>query len=300
MQLPLRGIILPLATPLAGSRPIRLDAAGLERLIEHVIAGGVHGIFLLGTTGEFCSLSHHMREEIIRRASEQVNGRVPVLAGISDTALPETLRMAEVAAECGASAVVLAAPYYFEHSQADLLFYLEQLSVRLPLPLFLYNIPHLTKTSYEPETVRRASEMDGVIGLKDSTGDLRYLARVLELVRDQPAFSVLLGPEELLAEGMSLGAHGGVCGGANLEPGLFVELYNAVRRGDEECVSQLQAKVLEMGRALYTTGAPGGSYLRGLKAALALAGLCHPEPAPPFAPFTEAEYAAIESGYRKM
>jgi dihydrodipicolinate synthase/N-acetylneuraminate lyase len=302
MQQPLRGLITPLATPLLASDQAepRLDVPGLERLIEHVIGGGVTGLFLLGSTGEFPSLGREMRQEIIRRACRQVNRRVPVLAGISDTAISETLKLAGTAVDAGADAVVLAAPYYFQHSQDDLFRYLNRITENLSLPLFLYNIPGLTKTSYEPETVRRAADLPGVIGLKDSTGDLKYLEKTVELLRDRPEFSILIGPEEMLLECMNRGAHGGVCGGSNLNPALFVELYNAIVRGDTKCAEALQNKVQQMSRALYHVGPPGGSYLRGIKAALALAGLCHPEPAPPFAPFSEEEYALLERGYREL
>src|SRR5882757_6587697 len=118
MHLPLRGIVTPLATPLTTSQdPIpSLDVPGLQRLIEHVIKGGVQGIFLLGTTGEFSSLDRELRQEIIRRACAQVNRRIPVLVGITDAAIGETLRLAETAIEAGADALVVAAPYYFQHS----------------------------------------------------------------------------------------------------------------------------------------------------------------------------------------
>lgn len=302
MNLPLRGIVTPLVTPLASSsRPEpSLDAAALGRLIEHVLSGGVSGIFLLGSTGEFPSLDLEMRQEIIRRTCALVNHRVPVLANISDTALAETLRLANIAVEAGADAVVLAAPYYFQNSQEDLFRYLEQITGNITLPLFLYNIPHLTKNSFEPETVRRAADLPGVIGLKDSTGDLQYLEKTVALMRDRPGFTILIGPEEMLLECMKRGAHGGVCGGSNLNPALFVELYNAIVGGDVPSAEALQAQVAEMGRALYRVGFPGSSYQRGIKASLALAGLCRPDPAPPFAPFTEAEYALVEKGYQSL
>jgi dihydrodipicolinate synthase/N-acetylneuraminate lyase len=300
MNQPLRGLITPLATPLALSDRAEpsLDVPALERLLDHVINGGVTGIFLLGSTGEFSSLGREMRQEIIRRACAYVNRGVPVLAAITDTSIAETLRLADTAAEAGADAVVLAAPYYFEHSQDDLLRYVEQITKRLSLPLFLYNIPHLTKTSFEPETVRRAADLPGVIGLKDSTGDLKYLDKTIELLRDRPKFSILIGPEEMLLEAMKRGANGGVCGGSNLNPKLFVDLYNAIVRGDMKDAERLQETVQRMATALYHTGFPGSSYLRGIKAALALAGLCRPEPAPPYAPFSDAEYALLEEGYR--
>jgi dihydrodipicolinate synthase/N-acetylneuraminate lyase len=302
MNQPLRGLITPLATPLALSNQLApsLDVAALERLIEHVIDGGVTGIFLLGSTGEFSSFGREMRQEIIRRSCALVNRRVPVLAGITDTSISETLLLSDTAVEAGADAVVLAAPFYFEHSQDDLFRYLEQVSGKLALPLFLYNIPHLTKTSYDPETVRRAADLPGVVGLKDSTGDLKYLEKTVEVLRDRPRFSILIGPEDMLLEGMKRGAMGGVCGGSNLNPKLFVELYNAIFRGDMEQAEALQETVKRMNRALYHTGFAGSSYLRGIKAALALAGLGRPEPAPPYAPFTEAEYALLEEGYRSL
>jgi dihydrodipicolinate synthase/N-acetylneuraminate lyase len=300
MNQPLRGLITPLATPLALSDRAEpsLDVSALERLLDHVINGGVTGIFLLGSTGEFSSLGREMRQEIIRRACAHVNRRVPVLAAITDTSIAETLRLADTAVEAGADAVVLAAPYYFEHSQDDLLRYVEQITNRLSLPLFLYNIPHLTKTSFEPETVRRAADLPGVVGLKDSTGDFKYLDKTIDLLRDRPQFSILIGPEEMLLEAMKRGANGGVCGGSNLNPKLFVDLYNAIVRGDLKQAEALQETVRRMNRALYHTGFPGSSYLRGIKAALALAGLCRPEPAPPYAPFSDAEYALLKEGYR--
>lgn len=300
MQLPLRGIITPLVTPLAGSNRAEplLDSLALERMIEHVIGGGVSGIFLLGTTGEFCSLGRELRQEIIRRTSTQVNRRVPVLVNIADTAISETFRLAETAEEAGADALVLAPPFYFQNSQEDLLRYIEKVAARLSRPLFLYNIPHLTKNSFEPETVRRASDLPGVVGLKDSTHDLGYLDKVVELMKDRPGFSILVGPEELLLEGMKRGAIGGVCGGSNLFPRLFVDLYDAIAGGDRQRAAELQEKVNRMGNLLYRVGFSGSAYLRGIKGALSLAGLCHAEPAPPFLPFFDEESVELEQRYR--
>ena len=302
MLLPLRGLVTPLVTPFAPSNQLEpsLDADALERLIEHVIHGGVHGIFLLGTTGEYPSLGRELRQEVVRRTCAAVNKRVPVLVNIADTAPAETLRLAEIAVEAGADAVVLAPPYYFQHSLDDLLCYLEQVTKRLQLPLFLYNIPHLTKTSFEPETVRRAADLPGVVGLKDSTGDLAYLERTLALLQHRPEFTILVGPEELLLDAMKRGAMGGVCGGSNLNPKLFVDLYHAICSGDANRAEALQSEVEQMNRALYRVGAEGGSYLRGIKAALALAGLCNAEPALPFKPFSAEEYAQLEKGYRTL
>src|SRR5947208_2787955 len=118
---PLRGIIPPLATPLLDDD--RLDHAGLERLVEHVLAGRVQGLFLLGSTGEGPSLDYDLRRELVERVSEQTAGRVPLLVGITDTSFAEARHMAEWARKCGAAAVVAAPPCYFAPSQADLVVY---------------------------------------------------------------------------------------------------------------------------------------------------------------------------------
>src|SRR5262245_2582089 len=137
LQRPLRGIIPPMVTPLSG--PEELDRNGLERLIEHLIVGGVHGLFILGTTGEGPARSYNVRRELIERTCSQVAGRVPVLVCITDTAIEESCALAVHAERCRADAVVTAPPFYFEVSQSDLFRLIQQLSGRLALPLFLYN-----------------------------------------------------------------------------------------------------------------------------------------------------------------
>jgi dihydrodipicolinate synthase/N-acetylneuraminate lyase len=299
MQIPLRGIVTPLITPLAGTVP-DLDVSALERVVEHVISGGVSGIFLLGTTGEFTSLGREIRQEIVRRTCAQVNRRVPVLVNIGDTAMAETMKLVETAEEAGADAVVLLPPFYFQNSQEDLLRYIDKVAVRVALPLFLYNIPLLTKNSFEPETVRRAAELPSVVGLKDSTGSLRYLERVMELLRGRPEFSVLIGPEELLVEAMKRGASGGVCGGSNLFPRVFVDLYKAIEARQEARAAQLQEEVKRMGEMLYRIGFEGSAYLRGIKASMSLSGLCRGELALPNFAFSDEEFKQLEQRYRTV
>jgi len=136
-----------------------VDVAGLERLVEHLIEGGVHGLFILGTTGEAPSLSYRLRHELIEQTCKQVAGRLPVLVGITDTSFVESVNLANVAAKAGAAAVVLSAPYYFPAGQPELLEYVEDIVAELPLPVFLYNMPSHTKLTFEPETLRRAIAM---------------------------------------------------------------------------------------------------------------------------------------------
>jgi dihydrodipicolinate synthase/N-acetylneuraminate lyase len=164
------GIIPPMVTPLRDRDS--LDVPGLERLIEHILAGGMHGLFILGTTGEGPSLTYPLRKELIERTCRQVKKRVPVLVGITDTIFQESLNVACWSADAGADALVVAPPYYLPQSQPELQEYLDHLVPELPLPLFLYNMPALTKVSFELETLRRALDEPRIIGLKDSSGNM--------------------------------------------------------------------------------------------------------------------------------
>jgi dihydrodipicolinate synthase/N-acetylneuraminate lyase len=281
-----------MATPLAG--PDELDVSGLERLIEHILRGGVHGLFILGTTGEGPALSYKLRREVIRRTCAQVAGRVPVLVGVMDSAYPEMLQMAGYAAESGASAIVAAPPYYFRLGQPDLLRLIESLAARSALPLYLYNQPELTKMSFDVETVETASSIPNVAGIKDSSGDIRYLKQILERVRCHPAFSVLVGPEHLLWEALRSGAQGGVPGGANLYPELPVRLYEECMGGNDDAAQELQERIITLGSPIWNTGEAGPGSIRRLKTALNVLGLCSARPAWPYVESSAAERRQME------
>ncbi len=269
---PLRGIIPPMVTPLASLTA--LDQKGLETIIEHILAGGVHALFLLGTTGEGPSLTYAVRRELIERVCKQVGNRVPVLVGITDTAYIESLRLAEHAAYAGASAVVAAPPYYFPVSQTDLLRLIEGWARESALPVYLYNQPALTKIAFDPQTVQLASGIPNVFGIKDSSGEISYLKEVLALVGNRPEFSVLVGPEHLLAEALMCGAHGGVPGGANIFPKLPVLLYQAFLEGSYPEMERVQAEMVNLGLPIFQPGEADAGYIRRLKYALSRMNIC--------------------------
>jgi dihydrodipicolinate synthase/N-acetylneuraminate lyase len=292
MKKPLRGIIPPLVTPLLDNDT--LDPEGLEKLIEHTIHGGVHGIFVLGTTGEFASLSHKVRRELIKRTCKIVNGRVPVLAGISDSAFSESLNLARIAGDSGADAVVLTPPYYFTSGQPELLEYLKRIMPHIPLPLFIYNMPAHTKVVFDPDTVKEAAAIPGIIGIKDSSSNLVYLKQVQFALRDRMDFTFLAGPEEFMSEFVLTGGHGGVNGGANMFPRLYVSLYNASVNRDFAAIFMLQQKVMQISTTIYKVGHHGSSYLKGLKCALSVMGICNDFMAEPFHRFKEPERVKIQ------
>ena len=292
MKPPLSGIVAPLITPLRERD--ELDHAGLERLIERVVEGRVSGLFLLGTTGEGPSLSYRLRRELVQRVCEQVKGRVPVLVGITDTAFVESLALARHAAESGAQALVAAPPYYLPEGQPELQEYVSHLVKELPLPLFLYNMPSLTKVSFALETIRQAMDEPRIIGLKDSSGDMIYFHRAAGLLKHRPDWSLLVGPEELLLDALHAGAHGGVNGGANLFPKLYVDLLDAFRAGDVERAGRLQAEVMKLSGALYRIGHHPSAIIKGIKCALACLGVCDDFMAEPFHRFRTEERRQVE------
>jgi 2-dehydro-3-deoxy-D-pentonate aldolase len=287
---PLRGIVPPLITPLLDRD--RLDVEGLGRLIDRVISGGVHGLFILCTNGEGPSLSYRLRREVIGQTCRQVAGRVPVLVGITDTSFVESVNLAHFAASAGAGAVVSSAPYYFPAGQPELLEFIERLVPQLPLPLVLYNMPQMTKTQFSPDTLRQVAHMDGIVGIKDSSGDLAYFEQLLEIARQRPDWGLMVGPEHLLAEALRRGGHGGVSGGAQIEPRLFVDLYEAALRGDEAAVARLQERLVSLGR-IYRVGRHASAVIKGQKCALALLGVCGDFMAEPFHRFREPEQQQV-------
>ena len=284
------GIIPPLVTPL--SDVDRLDVEGLTRLIEHVISGGVHGIFVLGTTGEGPGLSYRLRREMIQQAVRIVNGRIPVLVGISDTAFVESVALADDAAKAGASAVVLSTPYYFPAGQTELTSYVRNIAPRLNLPLVLYNMPSLTKVWFEFETLQSLLELPAIVGLKDSSGDLQYFEKIMRLKSIRPDFSIMIGPEAMLPEALALGGDGVVAGGANVCPTLFVDAYEAAQVGDEERLCELHQRIVAF-QDIYAVGKYASRHIKATKCALSLLGICHDVVAEPFHHFLAPERARV-------
>lgn len=294
----LKGVVPPMVTPL--SDPSRLDVAGTERLVEHILAGGVHGLFLLGTTGEGTDLPYDVRHELVRRVCAQVNGRVPVLVGVTDTVLDESLRLAETAAAAGASGVVAAPPYYFAPGQPELVAYYTALADRLPLPLYLYNMPSQVKVSLAVSTVEELSRHANIHGLKDSSGNIGYFNACRYAMRARPDFSILIGPEEAMGEVVLMGASGGVAGGANLFPRLFTDLYDAAVAKDVDRVRTLQERVMHVSSRLYGVGQYNSSFVKGVKCVLSLMGICGDTLAGPREPFNAADRALIRARLEEL
>lgn len=294
---PLRGIIPPAATPLAGRD--QLDHAALERLIERMVVGGVHGLFILGTCGEAAALSVRLRREVVERVTRQVAERIPVLVGVSDTSLVDAVAAAKHAADAGADAVVATTPYYVPLEQSELLDFFRAVHDESPLPLYLYNMPGLTKTWISLDVVRAAMDLPNVRGLKDSSGDLGYFREVANELPRRPDWSLLVGPEGLMVDALALGGHGCVGGGANVWPQLFVALHDAVTRGDLPEVERLQLQLNALA-IIYDDGQYGACAIRGIKCALSILGICDERMAASFRPSPPERRAAISARLEEL
>jgi 2-dehydro-3-deoxy-D-pentonate aldolase len=293
MKKPIAGIIPPVVTPLKDNS--HLDIEGLEKLIAHLVEGGVHGAFILGTTGEAPSLSYTLRKEFIKLSCELIDKEMPVLVGITDTSFEGSLEIAEHAFKSGADAVVVAPPYYVPISQSEMVSYLENLIPRLPLPLMLYNMPGYTKLHLEKDTVKAAKEL-GAIGIKDSSGDMLYLYSLIEEFKNSPDFSIIAGTELFLPETIIHGGHGAIAGGANIFPRLFVDLYEASISRDLVRISELREHVMRLYNTVYSVGKNVSRITKGIKCALSFMDICSDYVALPLRKFSEKDRMKV-AGY---
>ncbi len=273
------GIIPPVITPITADQ--HLDIPGLERLLEHIISGGVHGLFILGTTGEGPALGGALQRDMIRETMRIAGKRLPVLAGISSAAFSDSVCLAEYARTCGCAGVVAAPPCYFSLGDSELLDYYQALAAAVKMPLFIYNMPGMTKSYLKPALVKQLAEISGVRGYKDSSGNMADFHEILLALKDREDFSIFVGPEELLGESVLMGADGGVSGGANLNPRLFTDMFHAALKGDLEQMQALQRRIYVQ-RCLYGLGRFQSSMIKGLKSALRQKGICEDNLVAPF------------------
>lgn len=298
------GIVPPLVTPLLAQDT--LDVEGTERLIQHVISGGVSGIFILGSSGEGPSLGRQLKRDFCQLCCRIVNGRVPVLVGVSDTSFAETVELARLAQRAGAAAAVLTSPCYFPCSQDDLKRYVRAVLAAIgdDLPLLLYNMPALTKVRFDIETLRELSDCPGIVGVKDSSADLEYFAQLCRLQQERRPddWCVFMGPEHLAIRAIELGADGVIPGGANVEPRLFVALYEtaaaAAANTSEADASRTAldtiAKRADALQTIYEVAADK-PWFAALKCACALRNLCGTDQvALPFAPLDDVQRAKVK------
>lgn len=272
------GVIVPLVTPLTADR--KLDEAALRRLIDHLVAGGVQGVFVLGTTGEGPSVPRAMRARVVHVAVDQANRRIRVYAGIGDTSMSDTVAAAVEYRRLGVDVLVAPLPGYYRLTPDEQFHYYSDLAECVSCPLLLYDIPSATHNPLDLRVVEHLRVFQNVVGIKDSSGDQERLSTLLNAYAGDSEFSVLVGDTSLATFGLKRGADGFVPSTANLEPGLCVRLCAAAETGDWALMEELQRQIDEL-TAAFMSGATTGQGIARLKKLMNERGLCGVSVFPP-------------------
>lgn len=279
------GVMVALATPVHADG--KLDTGGLERLVSRVISGGVDGISPLGSTGEGPRLTRAQRVEVCRQVRGLAPPGMPVIPGLPLVTPAEGPAELAALAEAGATAALVAPPYYYPLSDDGVLRMYEALADRSPIPLVLYNIPVYTKVSIAPAVAGRLAAHPAVAGIKDSSRDMDYQAKLIDATAGAE-FGVLTGADTLLVVGLTLGAAGIIGASANLVPELTAGVYRAFTAGDLAAAKSLQQRLSRVTGACRVGYPPAG-----WKAALHIAGVCGPDPVPPGTRLSASQHAQL-------
>lgn len=282
----LTGVLPALATPL--HRDGSADEAGIQRLVEHTIAGGVHGLLPLGSTGEGASLGEKTRWQVLRCVVEAAAGRVPVICGVAQPHLESARAEVAAASRLGANAALVAPPFYYPTDQATVLAFYRRLAAESKIPLLLYNIPQFTKVLSEPATVATLAREGTIAGIKDSSRDFEYFETVCVATRDVPGFRIFTGSDSMLLASLAMGGAGTICGAANVAPSWVVRIYDDFSDGDLDAARGHQDDLIRLVMALRA-----GVFPAAIKAAVHLQGICEPWPAPPTAALDDAVMARL-------
>ncbi|HXB73270.1 MAG TPA: dihydrodipicolinate synthase family protein [Candidatus Acidoferrales bacterium] len=230
MSVKLQGIFTPTLVPLDDRGQI--DEPELRRFISWLIERGVHGLYPNGSTGEFTRFTAEERRRIVQIVCHECRGRVPVLAGAAEANVKETLGACEAYAGMGADAVAIVSPFYFRLAADSVYAYFAEIARHTPIDLTLYNIPMFASPIDVP-TIRRLAEFPRVVGIKDSTGDLAFMMRMIAAVRPlRPDFCFLTGWEAVLAPMLMVGCDGGTNASSNAVPEVTRRIYELCRAGN--------------------------------------------------------------------
>jgi 4-hydroxy-tetrahydrodipicolinate synthase len=274
------GALVALATPTKASGEPDLES--LDRLVEHVVAGGVAGISPCGSTGEGARLTARQRLDVTARVIERAAG-LAVIAGVPVSAVPDAEAELGHLYELGARGALVAPPAYFPMAETEVEAFYRRLADSSPVPLVLYNIPAFTRIPVPARTVGRLASHPNVVGLKDSSRDLEYLQAAIDAARTAAAedFRIYTGTDTLLVASSLAGADGSIAASANLVPELGAQILTLVSTDLPRAV-ELQRRL-----AAIVASCRRGTPPSGWKAALSLLGLCTPDPVPPALPLPE-------------
>lgn len=282
--------IVPLLTPF--TREGAIDAQALNRMIEHIIAGGCQGLMVCGTTGEFASMTVEQRVFLVREAARISRGRALIFGGIGDTSPAHSLTLAREFLAAGADAVVGNLPSYYPLTPEMMERYFTLLAEGIDGPLYLYNIPQTTRQSIPLEVVERLSHHPRIAGIKDSEPDGARQEQLCKMFAGRPDFVVFCGSIAFATSAMRAGADGMVPGAGNFAPKLARELMDVNVSGDPAAADAVQARMDAL-NATYQKGRTISQLFCALKAIMEIKGLCSRHMLPPLLDATDAEVAQI-------
>jgi dihydrodipicolinate synthase/N-acetylneuraminate lyase len=288
------GVVVPMITPVTADG--RLDGSAVDRLVDFLIAGGVNGIFVMGTTGEGISIPRIHRQELVDRTVDRVNGRVKVYAGIGD-AHPQEIVAGNDYLRAGVNAVVSRPPILI--SPDEILPWYQSLVAGLTGPLILYNMPMTTKVSIPLDAIGKLLGHPRLAGIKDSENNPKRLEQLLQRFGGRPDFSVFVGVGALMENGLRLGADGIVPSVGNLIPDACRKLCNAAQNGDWTGAGNFYSRMNAVA-ALYQKGRTLNESLSVLKGALHVRGLCAPHVLPPLKPLTESQLEKLRHEMERL
>lgn len=283
----IHGIIPPVATPMQENED--LDLPRLCWFLDRLIGAGVHGVFVLGTNGEFYALDEREKQEVIATAVSHVNKRVPVFAGTGAETTREVIRLTRIAEREGADGISVITPYFIQPNQQELYDHFRRVAEATSLPVLLYNNPSTCGgLKIDVDTVAKLAEIPNILGIKDSSGDLQNTNELVRVVPER--FAVMNGRDTLIYPSLIFGSRGAVPATANIAPSLVVKIYEAFRRGDHAAAKAAQLRLNPI-RLSLTLGTPPG----GVKAALALMGLAIGPSRSPIAPLPAIKQKQLQS-----
>ena len=235
-----KGLITPVVTALTEKE--EFNKAEYQAFIDHLIKAGVHGIFPLGTNGEFYAFSAKEKLEIIEAAVEAVNGRVPVYAGTGCVTTKETIELSQAVKDMGGvDCLSIITPYFVKASQADMIEHYSAIAEAIDMPILLYNIPARTGNAIEWTTVKTLAKYENIIGIKDSSGNFDNMLKYIE--NTDPRLNVLAGSDSLILWALMAGGTGAISGCSNVFPELMVSIYNYWKEGNIEKANESQKKI---------------------------------------------------------
>ena len=288
----IHGVVTPLITPVDARE--RVDETGLRNVIEHVLRGGVHGVFVAGSTGEFYGLDYDEKKRATEITVHQVKGRVPVYVGASAITTRECIKLSKMAEASGAQAVTVLTPMFIRPSEEELYQHFRAIAESTALPVLVYNNPERTGINISANLIERLAEIPNLVGAKDSSGDLTQTLQYIIRTRSK-GFKILAGRDTQILATLVHGGVGTVAATSNIAPALVVEIYNKFKAGDVPGALEAQYNLAPL-RVAFSLG----SFPVVMKDALNLMGINVGDPIKPLDHCTPANMAKLKEILVKM